>query len=108
MKEQTTNCKRCGKLCRTGKGSPDARIYRRAEKGECTECHAVLILKSLDQMHGGVLFKDGPECLRAEHIQQQFGALIGAAHGECPLSEIDWERVIAVWDLVEDKPRSLF
>lgn len=52
---KTTNCDRCGKLCRTGDGSPQARIYRRANKGQCTECHAVMIFKPIDQMHGGLI-----------------------------------------------------
>jgi hypothetical protein len=105
---KTTNCDRCGKLCLTGDGSPSARIYRRGKKGQCTECHAVKILKSIDEMHGGSFFKDGPSCLRMAHVQQQFSAVMAAGNAECDPATVDWERVIAVWDIVQDKPRPLF
>ena len=110
--ETITACRRCGRAARgTDDGDPKARIYRRAKKGECTECHAVLILKSINEMHGGKLLPNGAtwqECLSLPHIQQQFGSLMKAGNAECNVDEIDWERVIEVWDLTPDKPGTLF
>lgn len=106
--ETITACRRCGRAARGSDGDPKARVYRRAKQGECTECHAVLILKALDAMHGGLLFNAGPECLRLPHIQQRFGALMTAGNAECNVDAIDWNRVIEVWDLAADRPGSLF
>jgi hypothetical protein len=109
--ETITACRRCGRAARGSDGDSQARIYRRSKKGECTECHAVLILKSIDQMHGGKLLPPGAtwqEALRLPHVQQQFGALMKAGNAECNVDEINWDRVIEVWDLAADRPGSLF
>ena len=106
---KVTTCRRCGRpALGSSDGSPNALVYKRAMKGECTECHAVVILKGLNEMHGGMLFKDGPECLRLPHIQEQFAAVMKAGMADASPDEINWEGVIALWDAVADKPKGLF
>jgi hypothetical protein len=105
---KTTNCIRCGRLCQSAKSTSDARVYRRAEKGTCPDCTAVILLKGLDHEHGGKLFENGPECLRLPHIQGQFAALMKVGMADASPSEINWDRVIELWDAVQDKPKGLF
>lgn len=108
--ELETECQRCGRPARGGTGSPDARLLRRAQTGVCVECGVVEFLQRLDAMHGGKLFSQhGPAAaLRLPHVQQQFAATMAAGHSDATFAEIDWERVIEVWDIAPARTDELF
>lgn len=91
-------CRRCGKKCLGRDGNPKAIILRRARQGECLECAVVLILKGLSKMHVGTLIPD-PNAMLLPHVQQQFGAVLRAGISDAQLDEIDWERVVSMWDI---------
>ena len=116
MGDTLTSCQRCERPARGRTGSPDARIMRRAKKGDCAECSIVLFLKKMDIMHGGAFFGTPTDCasrgpssphkpadvLRLPHIQEQIGRLLKAGMSDATLGDIDFERVIEVWDIVDD------
>lgn len=43
--DRPVKCKRCGKLCQTSQGNPDARLLRRSIKGYCADCALTVFLK---------------------------------------------------------------
>lgn len=97
------SCKRCGTACRVAATADNAaRPFRHADgDGQCTACivadfiqvelaHA---LSAMDKEH------DIRDVLRAPHIQEDFGQMLRVGCSELGEQEIDWEQVIAVWDL---------
>lgn len=89
---------------------------RRAKQGDCAECSIALFLKRLDIMQGGHLFGTPTDCasrgpfsphkpaeaLRLPHVQEQIGRLLKAGMSDATLGDIDFERVIEVWDIADD------
>jgi hypothetical protein len=74
----------------------------------CLECGVVEFLQRLDNMHGGHLFGAGPEALRLPHIQQQFASVMRAGLSDANPDDVDWERVIALWNVAPPADRMLF
>jgi hypothetical protein len=97
--EKATSCLRCGKLCQSrGPGNADARLLRRAESGYCPDCAATEFLLGVDTLRE-MLDLRGPAVLRKSHYQAQFARILASGHSDAAPGEIDWERVIANWDL---------
>ena len=102
MTDHITNCRRCGRAARGRVGNPEARPFRRALEGECTECSIVVFLQKMSNMHVGGLLPPGAtwaKALRLPHIQKQIGALLRVGMSEMTLKDIDWDRVISLWDI---------
>ena len=107
--ETSTHCQRCGRPARGRAGSSKARMLRRAKTGVCVECGVVQFLQQLDNMHGGNLFPDGTaESLLLPHVREQFAATMKAGMADAMPDEIDWERVIAIWDIAPQTKGTLF
>ncbi|NIA15163.1 MAG: hypothetical protein GWP08_13910 [Nitrospiraceae bacterium] len=49
-----------------------------------------------------------PDCLRLPHIQDQFAAVLATGKSDVNPDEIDWERVIALWDIAPKEAGTLF
>lgn len=103
-----TTCERCGCAAVGGSGSQDARMMRRAKKGVCANCAAVIFLKRLSNMHGGALGDALPNALRLPHIQLRFASVMRAGKADAKVDEINWERVIEVWNIGPDVKDTLF
>jgi hypothetical protein len=106
------NCDRCGRRCQVaGARNPDAEMLRAsaAPKGLCVDCAATewLINTYPLNLH---FDENGPEHLRHPQIQEQFAEMMRVAKADARPDEIDWERVIANWDLpvqvVKGNPRN--
>lgn len=96
----STVCKRCGCAARGGDGNPDARMLRRARTGVCVDCGVVLFLQKLSNMHvAGAVDQALPDALRLPHVRAQFVRVIAAGRADAQPGEIDWERVIELWDI---------
>ncbi len=96
-----TQCRRCGIPAKGSKGNPKARPLRRAMVGECSNCAIVLFLQKLSNMSSGLLPPGATwtEALRLPHVQKQIGAVLRVGQSDVTIEEIDWERVIALWDI---------
>ena len=97
-----TTCQRCGRAAQGGDGNPDARMMRRAQTGMCVDCATVVFLQRLENTGGHLLPKGETwaTALRLPHVQKQFAAVMAAAKADAKPDEIDWDRVIELWDLV--------
>lgn len=94
-------CERCGRRCQTSDATEaDSKLIRKstAPKGLCVDCAITCFIKT------GLMSAIPPAypisgILGMEHIQQQFAAVFVAA--KCPgvAAEINWDRVIANWEL---------
>jgi len=97
----TINCERCGASCRIeGSGNPNAKMLRRSKepKGLCVNCAVHDWLRNTYPVN--LIFTTlSPEALRLEHIQQQFTGIMRAGFADASPDEIDWERIIANWNL---------
>ena len=103
----TTPCLRCGHPCRVAaQSNPDARLLRAATTptGVCASCHITAFLQD-PGLPLGELLRERPvaETLRWPAFQQQMVRLVQAANADLPASHIDWERVIANWELPHPK-----
>ena len=97
-----SSCQRCGRAALGRDGNPAARMMRHAWKGNCVDCAAVVFLQQLDNLQGGKLLPPGhtwAEALRLPHVQEQFAAMMRAGNADASPDEIDWERVIELWDI---------
>ena len=110
-----TVCQRCGRPAKGRDGNPDARIMRHAQEGVCVDCATVIFLQELDNMHGskmhGHLLPPGETwatALRLPHLQKHFAAVMIAGKADAKADEIDWERVIELWDIVPQEEGTLF
>lgn len=102
-----TACQRCGRPARSGStGNPNARIMRRAKTGVCVDCAAVLFLQRLDNMQGGNFGL--PDALRHEHVQAQFANVMKAGNADADPAEINWDRVIEIWNIQPAPTDTLF
>ncbi len=117
----TTQCERCGVDACGGDGNPDARIFRRAQHGVCVNCGVVLFLQRLANMQTSHMnpaqaralnmdsaqvdavnsnpFGGFAESLRLVHIQECLARVMRAGKSDAHPGEIDWERVIELWDI---------
>ena len=96
-----TPCKRCGVPCRIGPPpNPEALMLRRAIKpsGVCVNCAVATHLMNIYPLNM-TLDEKGPECLRHPSSRAQFAELMAVAISDASPEDIDWDRVIADWDL---------
>ncbi len=91
-------CPRCGKPCVEGVAqNPNARPLRRSTLkagGMCLECATTSFLLCLPSGSDFPL-----EALRMPHVQQQMAAAFRVGQSEASVEEINWERVIEIWDV---------
>lgn len=103
----TCNCERCGRVCVVaGRQNAMAKLIRKSlvPKGCCVDCAITSFVKTgpLAEVIGGRWSAEGFEvgtALRLPHVQKQFAAVFKAGGCGEVAGEIDWERVIANWDL---------
>lgn len=94
-------CQRCGATLRVdGPRNPKAKMLRRSKepKGLCINCAVHDWLRNTYPVNL-ILAGSKPEVLRFEHIQQQFTNIMRAAGADANPDEINWEAIIANWDL---------
>lgn len=104
-----TACKRCGRPALGGDGNPDARMLRRARTGVCVDCGVVQFLQRVANTNVlGTVDRALPDGLRLPHVQEQFAKMMVAGGSDARPDEIDWERVIAVWDIAPRATGTLF
>lgn len=113
MSAAFSKCQRCGCPARGKAGSPDARLLKHATAGVCVDCGVVLFLQRVGNMHGGIerLLPPGFDVRQAfslPHVQEQFAAVMKAGHADARPDEINWERVIELWDLQPPAKSTLF
>ena len=108
----TKNCERCAVRCRVvAQRTLDAEVFVKGtiKPGRlCTNCLVVDFFKNFDcgpsAAMGAEFFENfDPEGLRLPHIQEIFGSIVKAAAehygAELTCEEIDWDEVIANWQL---------
>lgn len=98
---EVVRCSRCGRACRISGGSnPEARLMRHGTGpcGYCPDCAATQFLK-VTEPAASLLRARGPEILRAPMLKGQFARILAAGFADARPGEIDWEAVIAHWDL---------
>ena len=96
-----TSCVRCGRHCKPGENvNPEARPFRRAQKGLCENCAVThfLLCDDLEALREGLL-RNGIEVLKVPAIQNQFAEILKVGGSELPAENINWDTVIAQWDL---------
>lgn len=96
------NCLRCGIECVVAPTANRAgRPLQHADGvGYCAACAITEYLKT--ELDVSYLLPPGVtvcEALRAPHVQQQFQRLFEVGRADISESQINWERVIANWDL---------
>lgn len=102
-------CQRCGVPCHGQESQkPEARLMKRAKQGVCVDCYIVIMLQRLSNMHVLGAFGSMPECLRLEHVQRQFEAVMRSGNAEATPDEINWDRVIELWDISPRESGTLF
>lgn len=102
-------CMRCGIPCRVkGSSNPDARLLQHAStpRGFCPDCGATAFLRQAPVL-SEVLSRVGPQALLMPAAREQFARLMRTGNADANPGELDWERIVANWDLPlpEDKPR---
>ena len=96
-----TACVRCGKPCTPGVSiNPEARPFRRAQKGLCENCvvTSFLLCDDMEVLRNGLL-RNGIEVLRNPTIQNQFAKILEVGGSELLFNEINWDTVINQWEL---------
>lgn len=93
-------CQRCTRpLHHAPLPETGARLLRRAQTpdGLCATCavRAWLATSPLARQ----LTETGPQAMLLPHVQAGFGRLMQAGLAEMAPAEIDWERLVAEWDL---------
>lgn len=99
------SCARCGDLCVIAAGANLAgrplKFASGENGGECGSCAITLYLKS-DEMDVSELLPPGysaKEALSAPHIQSLFTSVLKVGRSDLAATAINWEKVIANWDL---------
>ncbi len=105
---QRRNCLRCGVECViAATANRTARpVQHAADEGYCVSCVITQFLKV--EMPIEELLPSGAtvaEALRLPHVRRQFQAVFAAGRSDTSESQVDWERVIANWDLPVGKPK---
>lgn len=91
-------CSRCGDPCKVASdANPDAKMLRYAKepKGLCVNCAVAewFLVSGMREMHPGA------SSLRHKSVQDQFARVMFAHAADAKPPEINWEKVIANWDL---------
>lgn len=96
-----TACRRCGLPCRVAsERHEDARVLRKSltPDGVCANCAITGFLRDTTPLNV-ILDRQGPDVLLLPTVQAQIGRILDAGNSDADLSEIDWNAVIAAWDL---------
>ena len=99
--ETECRCQRCSAKCRVNPiaGSQATMLKRgQSPKGLCINCAAHDWLRNTYPANL-LLARSGPKSLAFPCIQEQFAGLMTMAHSDARPDEIDWERIVANWDL---------
>lgn len=104
LESEITHCQRCGKLCQSGVGNPEARPLRRAVVGYCADCAITHFIKDTEPLAsiiaGGPWGPGkGPSILLNPHIQGDWQRLFVTGCSDADNSEINWQRVVELWDM---------
>jgi hypothetical protein len=92
-------CKRCGAPCAVAEmRNADARFLRHAKvpEGYCASCAVTEWLFVMGLRETSI---PNPAVLRLPHVQEQMAVILRNAHADMVPAEIDWEQVIANWNL---------
>ena len=92
-------CKRCGTPCAVAEmRNEDARFLRHAKvpEGYCPSCAVAEWLFVMGLRESSI---PNPEALRLPHVQEQMAVILKGARADMVPAEIDWEHVIAHWNL---------
>jgi len=94
-------CHRCRRSLRAGTPDPSARAIRRTRgNGLCPDCVLTYFLQNLDVLRR-VWQEHGPEVLRLPHVQTHIATVLNRT--QLTPGEIDYERVVANWNLPVSK-----
>ena len=99
--ERVCLCSRCGAPCKVNPvaGSKATMLRRSKEaKGLCVNCAVHDQLRHLYPVNM-ILARSGPKGLALPHIQRQFFGICQMAGTDARFEEIDWNAIIANWDL---------
>src|ERR1035438_1859748 len=98
----TVKCRRCGVACAAQQpGKSNARPFRKAVRGFCAACVVCRFFQGDENTGvGHALPPDfDPEGLRLPHIQEQFARVLAVGGSELTMDQINWDEVIAKWNL---------
>lgn len=98
---QNCRCGRCGRPCKVNPvAGSQAKMLKRsaAPRGLCVNCAVHDQLRHLYPANL-LLARSGPKGLALPQIQRQFFTLCKMAGTDAKFEEIDWQAVIANWDL---------
>jgi uroporphyrinogen-III synthase len=70
--------------------------------GVCVNCALTGLLKDTSPI-AEILERQGAEMLLVPAIQTQIGRVLDAGKSDADLGEIDWQAVLAAWDLPVEK-----
>jgi len=94
-------CPRCGAPCRIGPPpGAQAKMLRRSPtaKGLCVNCATHDFLRNTYPPNI-LLAESGPHVLLLPQIQEQFAGIMQVTHADAQADEINWEQIVANWDL---------
>jgi len=95
------SCPRCGRPCRVNPSAGSkATILKRASKhnGLCLNCAVHDVLRNLYPANL-ILARSGPWGLSLPPLQREFFEICRAAGTDARFEDIDWQAIIAHWDL---------
>lgn len=101
MSDTVIHCERCEAPCKVaGPRNPEAKMLRRSKepKGLCINCAVHNWLRNTYPVNL-ILASSGSSPLRFEHVRQQFIDIMRVGGADANPDEIDWEAIIANWDL---------
>ena len=97
------HCARCAVRLQRTAGNPEARLLKRTtdDYGFCVNCAITEWLKSLPIVseRPKKMRPLDPRCFRFPHVQDQMARLLAVGHADANPEEIDWDEVIANWEL---------
>jgi hypothetical protein len=108
-------CERCAKPCQvapTRKTDAKMAIEADGPRGVCPECIVTGMIKGLtgadgrDDRRAAYFPKFTAESLRLDHIQKQIVAVVRASGSNLPADRLDFDEIIANWDLPLPKSAS--
>jgi hypothetical protein len=97
-----TECLRCRKTAIRRKGNDAAQPFKYAEdQGYCPECVVTEWLRDgpLQEVVEMVIARDGLKPFLSEPIQRQFTALLETGNSDLKGLEVDWPRLVQIWEL---------
>lgn len=104
---KVVHCSRCAGRCIVAPTrNENARLMRHGnETGWCAMCGITNFLQNCAVV-SELLKQQGAECLRLPHVQAQMARVLLAGGSDIRPEQIDWDEVIANWNLPFDKPKN--